>query len=168
MKKMTVLPAGCLFGGLIALALVATASAQAVYAPPVVPAPAYANSLVYPYGHPCLPHHAYRKAVRFGFIPVAPPATLCHGPTCYFGCPFYGPPYYAYPRPQVACPGYAGFSGTNPNAYRTMVPPPIRTTFDPRAAVPTPMPAEQLPTPPAQVTPAAETIPTPPSFPAPK
>ncbi len=126
MRIMTVLSAGCLLGGLLVLTAVGTASAQEVYTPAVAPS-VYAGALWYPYGHPCLPHHAYRQDVRFGFVPVAPPAKICHGPTDWYGCFFYGPPHYAYPRPPLGCPGYAGFSGSDPNAYRTMVPPPIPT-----------------------------------------
>jgi len=165
MRNMTVLWAGCLFGASIVLTIAATASAQAVYAPSVPGVYVRVGSLAYPYGHPWTPHHAYRKAVRYGFVPVAPPATLFHGPTDHFGCPFYGPPYYAYPRPPLAYPGYAGFSGSDPNAYRTMVPPPIPTQFDPKmgSQPPTPSP-EEAPTPPMPT----EPIPTPPSNPAPK
>jgi hypothetical protein len=154
MRIMTVLSAGCLCGGLIALTAADTASAQAVYAPPPGVASYYAGVLVYPYGHPCLPHHDYRQDVRFGFIPVAPPAKICHGPTDWYGCAFYGPPYYAYPRPALGCPGYAGFSGSDPNAYKTMVPPPIPTPSELQTGVSSPAPApEQLPTPPAPIPP---------------
>ena len=168
MRIMTVLSAGCLFAGLIGLTAAGTASAQEVYAPPVA-ASVYASVLYYPYGHPWLPHHAYQKAVHYGFVPVAPPKTLCRGPMHYFGCEFYGPPYYAYPRPELFCPGYAGFSGCDPNAYRAMVPPPIPTPSESPATPQPPTPApQQLPTPPTPVSPAAESIPTPPSAPAPK
>ena len=152
--------AGCLFGAFIALATAATASAQAVDAPPAV----RVGSIAYPYGHPCRPNHAYRKAARFGLVPVAPPPTLFYGPTDHFGCPFYGPPYYAYPTPPLAYPGYAGFSGSDPNAYKYMVPPPIPTQLDAQpTSEPTPSP-EQLPPPPAP----HEPLPTPPSEPGAK
>jgi hypothetical protein len=158
---MTVLMAGCLSGALIAMTVAASASAQEVYGQPGV----YAGSVAYPYGHPWVPHHAYRKAVRYGFVPVAPPPNLFHGPTDYFGCPFYGPPYYAYPRPPLGYPGYAGFSGSDPNAYEHMVPPPIPTQAEgPTNPQPTPSP-EQAPTPPP---PPSEPIPAPPSLPASK
>jgi len=99
--------------------------------------------------------------VRFGFVPVAPPPTLFHGPTDHFGRPFYGPPYYAYPTPPLGYPGYAGFSGLDPNAYRALVPPPIPTSPDLQTN-PQPTPSsEEVPTPPAPT----EPIPTPPSDP---
>ena len=160
MRNMTVLWAGCLFGALIAMTVATTASAQAVYAPSGAGGYVLANSLVYPYGHPWTPHHAYRVAVRYGFVPVAPPPTLFHGPTYHYGCPFYGPPYYAYPTPPLGYPGYAGFSGTDPNAYQSMVPPPIPPTQAPQAS---PQP-EEAPTPPTP----SEPIPTPPSDPGAK
>jgi hypothetical protein len=165
MRNMTVLRAGCLLAAWIALNA-ATAWAQAVQSPPATGYDVRVAYTAYPYGHPCLPHQAYRNAVRYGFVPVAPPPTLFHGPTYHYGCPFYGPPYYAYPTPPLACPGYAGFSGTNPHAYRTMVPPPIPTSLDSLPnAQPTPAPAPgelpALPTP-------NEPIPAPPSEPGTK
>ncbi len=168
MRIMTVLSAGCLFAGLMALTAAGTASAQEIHAPPAAGS-VYASALYYPYGHPWRPYHAYQQAVHFGCVPVAPPKTLCHGPMHYFGCDFYGPPYYAYPRPPLFCPGYAGFSGCDPNAYRTMVPPPIPTPSELPATPQPPTPApEQLPTPPTPIAPAAESVPTPPSALAPK
>jgi hypothetical protein len=164
MRIMTVLSAGFLFGGLIGLTTASTASAE-VYAPQV-PA-VYAGALWYPYGHPWVPCHAYRHDVRFGVVPVAPKALLC-SPTHYYGCPFYGPPYYAYPRPPLGCPGYAGFSGCDPNAYRTMVPPPIPTSSELQAYPQQPITApEQLPTPPARVATPPKPMP-PPSAPTPE
>ena len=161
MRKMTVLLAGCLFGGSITLAAADVALAQAVYAPS--PVSVRVGYLMYPYGHPWTPQHAYRMAVRYGFVPVAPPATLFRGPMYHYGCPFYGPPYYAYPTPPLAQPGYAGFSGSDPNAYYYMVPPPIPTAPEPSAASQKSQSSpEAAPMPPA---PAAEPIPTPPSEP---
>jgi hypothetical protein len=160
MRNMTVLWAGCLLGAWIALAAADAASAQAVQGSPAIAMDVRYAYVPYPYGHPCLPHHGYRQAARFGFIPVAPP-TLLHGPNYYYGCPFYGPPYYSYPTPPLGCPGYAGFSGTDPNAYRSMVPPPIPTSADaPTNRQPTPA-AEELPAPPMP----REPIPAPPSEP---
>ncbi|MFZ1933782.1 MAG: hypothetical protein WAU84_08555 [Thermoguttaceae bacterium] len=169
MRIMTVLSAGCLFAASIVLANVGTASEQAAYAPPANATPVYAGALFYPYGHPWLPYHAYRKDVRFGYVPVAPPPKICHGPTGWYGCFFYGPPYYVYPRPPLGCPGYAGFSGSDPNAYRTMVPPPIPTPSGLPPYAQSPMPAaEQLPAPPPRVSSQTEPIPPPPSAPMPK
>jgi hypothetical protein len=169
MRIMTVLSAGCLVAGLTALAIAGTASEQPAYPPRANAVPVYGAVTYYPYGHPCLPHHAYRQAVRFSYVPVAPPPKICHGPTDWYGCFFYGPPYYVYPRPPLGCPGYAGFSGSDPNAYRTMVPPPIPTPsqMQTNSQQPTSAP-EQLPPPPAPDAPSAKPIPTPPSAPTTK
>jgi hypothetical protein len=168
MRIMTVLSAGCLFAGLIALATVGRASEQAAYSPHVKSAPVAAGALWYPYGHPWFPHYAYYKDVRVGYVPVAPKAIFCT-PTHYYGCFFYGPPRYVYPRPPLGCPGYAGFSGSDPNAYRTMVPPPIPTPSELPSYAQSPTPAaEQLPPPPPRVSSPPEPIPPPPSAPMPK
>jgi hypothetical protein len=160
MKNMTVLWAGGLLGVSIAMMAAATASAQVLYAPPIVGVYVRPGYAAYPYGYPYNPRRAYRQAVRFGLAPVVPPPVL-RGPTDYFGRPFYGPPYYAYPTPPPAYPGYGGFSGSAPNAYRSMVPPPSPISPDlPPNAQPTPSP-EEVPTPSAP----AEPIPPPPSDP---
>lgn len=171
MRIMTVVSAAGLLAAICAFANVASAQDDPAYLPRPRSIPVYAGSTYFPYGQPWLPYHAYRSDVRFGYVPVAPPAKLFRPATSWYGCWFYGPPVYMFPRPSVACPGYAGFSGCDPNAYRGMVPPPIPTPSmcetNARPKAPTPAP-ESLPTPPASVSPASEVIPPPPSFPATK
>jgi hypothetical protein len=122
-----------------------SALAQEPYPSPV--AGAYARRPpVYPYVR--VSPHFYRKAVRHGFAPVLPPPITQHQD----GRGLYGPPYYAYPRPPLGYSGYAGFSGVDPNAYRSVIPSPIPPTM-PRSqsdsASPPMMPAEPIPTPPS-------------------
>ena len=181
MRIMSVVSASCLLAALTAFGNVAIAQDdQPAYAPKPNATPIYAAANYHPYCHPYFPNHAYRSAVRFSYVPVAPPPKICHGPTSWYGPWFYSTPYYVYARPPLGCPGYAGFSGCDPNAYRTMVPPPIPEPSASEPSVPPttptaapeqlpspPMP-EQLPTPPKQVAPKAEQIPSPPSVPTPK
>jgi hypothetical protein len=170
MRSMTLLSAGCLLAGSIAFTNLATGQEQPAYPPRPNAKPVYAAATYYPYGHPWVPYHAYRQTVRFSYVPVAPKCLVC-SPTHYYGCWFYGPPSYLYPRPPLGCPGYAGFSGSDPNAYRAMVPPPIPTpsALQTSAPPPSPTPApEQLPAPPAKDTLPTEPIPTPPNALAPK
>jgi hypothetical protein len=150
MRITSFLLAGCLFGTLIGLT-VDKALAQDPYAPRVIGA--YARR---PPVYPDVRHseHAYRKAVRFGLAPVVPPLITCWQD----GRGLYGPPYYAYPRPPLGYPGYAGFSGSDPYAYRAVIPPPIPPTV-PLSAT------DSQSSPPA---PPAEPIPSPPSDPGPK
>jgi hypothetical protein len=149
--------AGCLFVGLIGLVSVENVSAQEPYPSPMMGA--YARRPpVYPYVHSS--RHAYHKAVRFGLAPVAPPA-ITRGPVDYFGRGLYGPPYYAYPRPPLGYTGYAGFSGTDPHAYHSVIPPaiPPAMPYPPRDSL---APSSQPTTAPS---PPVEAIPTPPSEP---
>ena len=169
MRIMTVLSAGCLFAGLIALTAVGTASAQEVYAPPAPPLP-FTPAL-------CT---ILTATLGFRTMPIGRRFTMasCRWPRrrrCATGRPITS----AVPstdlrttpirRPPLGYPGYAGFSGCDPNAYRTMVPPPIPTPSELPANPQPPTPApEQLPAPPVRVRPRPKPIPTPPSNPAPK
>jgi hypothetical protein len=151
MRIMSFLLAGCLFGTLISLTTPDNAVAQEPYPSPVMGA--YARRPpVYPNVHRT--QHAYRKAVKYGLVPVAPPF-VTHFQD---GRGLYGPPYYAYPRPPLGYPGYAGFSGIDPNAYRAVVPPPIPPT------IPHASPDSQ----PSAPSPPSEPIPAPPGDPGPK
>jgi hypothetical protein len=142
--------AGCFVGALLAMTAGDRALAQAIEPAPVTGA--YTRRPpVYPYVR--VSPHFYRKAVRHGFAPVQPPAITVHQD----GRGLYGPPYYAYPRPPLGYSGYAGFSGTDPSAYRSVIPPPIPPT----------MPRARSDSESATTTPA-EPIPTPPSDPGPK
>ncbi len=169
MRIMTIVSTAYLFAGLIALTTAATASELAAYAPRANATPVCTGAVYHPYGHPWFPYYAYRQAVRFSYVPTAPPATICRAPTYHYGWQFYGAPYYLYPRPPLGCPGYAGFSGCDPNAYRAIVPPPIPTPSElPGYAQSSTPAAEQLPAPPSRVSLPAEPIPTPSGTPAPK
>jgi hypothetical protein len=149
MRIISTLLAGSCFAMLLSLAAPDRVSAQ-------VPEPSaklgkYARRPpVYPDVR--LSQSAYRRAVRYGLAPVLPPPVTRwqegHG--------IYGAPYYAYPRPQLGQQGYAGFSGSDPNAYQAVIPPPIPPV------IPT------APMPPESPTSTAESIPTSPSDPATK
>ena len=148
MRITSLLLGGCLFGTLIGLTGADKALAQVPEPSPVLGS--YARRPpVYPKVHHS--QHAYRKAVKYGLAPVLPPFVTVYQE----GHGLYGPPYYAYPRPPLGAPGYAGFSGTDPDAYRSVIPPPIPPTLPPAMTNP-----ETLPSPPA-----TEPIPTPPSDP---
>ena len=145
MRITSFLLAGCFIATSFALTAADCALAQGIDPSPVMGAyarrpPVYPNARVSP--------HFYRKAVRCGFAPVLPPSITTHQD----GRGLYGPPYYAYPRPPLGYSGYAGFSGTDPNAYRSVIPPPIPPTI-PRAQAdsesPPMPPAEPIPTPPS-------------------
>ena len=153
MRITSFLLVGCFFGALMSLTAADEALAQEPYPSPVMGA--YARRPpVYPNVHRT--QHAYRKAVKYGLVPVLPPPVTRHQD----GRGLYGPPYYAYPRPPLGYPGYAGFSGDDPNAYRAVVPPPIPPTMPPSATI---SPPESPPP-----TPPAEPIPAPSSDPGPK
>ncbi len=74
MRIMTVLSAGCLLAGLIALTNAVRAQEQPAYVPRPNSVPVYAGATYYPYGHPWFPCHAYRHTVRFSYVPVVPKA----------------------------------------------------------------------------------------------
>lgn len=77
MRIMTIVSTAYLFAGLIALTTAATASELAAYAPRANATPVCTGAVYHPYGHPWFPYYAYRQAVRFSYVPTAPPATIC-------------------------------------------------------------------------------------------
>jgi hypothetical protein len=150
MRIRSSLTAGCLLGAVISLMAADSALPQAPY-----PWPMLGNYAGRPPVYPNVQKSqcAYCKAVRFGLAPVAPPLIT----RCQDGRGLYCPPYYAYPRPPLGCQGYAGFSGTDPNAYRAVIPPAIPPTIPytptPEKKSPTVSSVEPIPTPPSDLEP---------------
>jgi hypothetical protein len=149
MRITSFLLAGCLVGTLVSLTTADQPSAQDPHS--IVMQRYTRRPPVYP--NLTTSHHAYWKAVRVGLPPVLPPWITRHQE----GRGLYDAPYYAYPRPPLGCPGYAGFSGTDRNAFRAVIPPPIPPVMPPPASGTSP---ESVPTAPV---PPGETIPTPPT-----
>jgi hypothetical protein len=182
MNNAAIIRIGCLAAMILGVVVVATTSAQQVYAPPVAGVRAYAY-VPYPYAY-YTPRRAVRQAVRYGYAPAA--AIVVRGPSDFFTAPsyrfpYYGSLYFGYPyygslKPPIgygsgADPGgsmyRSGHGQPNPGANRagpsaaSQIPPPPAPQRP--SALPGEMPLQLAPRAAPDRTPVPETIPTPPS-----